>query len=100
MFLSDPQAITHNQDHKGEGNAGGYSRASQCIQPPSSNSAIANRPSSVHQNTRWITGASILPPPVMVSMTSEPELGDVTKKIIKAIDIGVMPACGAPHDGI
>ena len=34
MFQPNPQAITHNQDHKGEGNAGGYSRALESVQPP------------------------------------------------------------------
>ena len=69
MFQPDPQAITHNQHHKGEGNAGEFSRALQSVQLPPSNSAIATTSSSVHQNTRWVTGASILPPAVMVSMT-------------------------------
>ena len=78
MYQPNPQAITHNQDHKGEGNAGGYSRASQSVQLPPSNSAIATSPASVHQNTRWITRASILPPAVMVSMTIAAALLDLT----------------------
>ena len=41
----------------------------KAFSPPSSNSVIATSPSSVHQNTRWVTGVSILPPAVMVSMT-------------------------------
>ncbi len=42
---------------------------------------MATMPSNAHQNTRWTTGASSLPPAVMVSTTSEPESDDVTKKI-------------------
>ena len=38
-------------------------------------------PSNAHQNTRCTTGASSLPPAVMVSTTSEPESDEVTKKI-------------------
>jgi hypothetical protein len=61
----------------------------KAFSPPPSNSAMAISPLSVHQNTRWVTGASILPPAVMVSMTSEPESDYVTKKMtIKASDIG------------
>ena len=69
MFQPDPQAIKYNRNHKGDGNAGGYSRALQSVQPPPSNCVIATNPSSVHQSIRWVTGASILPPAVMVSMT-------------------------------
>jgi actin-related protein len=36
----------------------------------------------VHQNTRCGTGASTLPPAVIVSITSEPESDEVTKNTI------------------
>src|SRR6056297_1774160 len=49
------------------------------VRPPPINSAIATSPSKVHQNTRCGTGASTLPPAVMVSITSEPESEEVTK---------------------
>jgi beta-ketodecanoyl-[acyl-carrier-protein] synthase len=39
-------------------------------------------PSKVHQNTRCGTGASTLPPAVIVSITSEPESDEVTKNTI------------------
>ena len=42
-------------------------------------SAMATSPSKTHQNTRWTTGASSLPPAVIVSMTSDPESEEVTK---------------------
>ena len=44
MFQPDPQAITHNQDHKGEGNAGGYSRALQSVQPPTKQQRDGHQP--------------------------------------------------------
>ena len=50
--------------------------------PPPSIRAMATMPASRHQNTRCCTGASILPPAVMVSITSEPESAEVTKKIV------------------
>ena len=48
--------------------------------PPPISNAMATSPSKVHQNTRCGTGASILPPAVIVSITSEPESDEVTKK--------------------
>ena len=52
---------------------------------------MATNPSSVHQNTRCATGASILPPAVIVSITSEPLSEDVTKKITNSTsEIGAM----------
>ena len=50
--------------------------------PPSrlrSAAAMATAPSKMHQNTRCGTGASTLPPAVIVSITSEPESDEVTK---------------------
>ena len=43
---------------------------------------MATRPSKQAQNTRCGTGASILPPAVIVSITSEPESDEVTKNTI------------------
>ena len=89
MFQPDLQAITHNQHHKGEGSVGGYSRALQSVQPPTKQQRDGHQPlkrAPEHPLGHW---ASILPPAVMVSMTSEPESDDVTKKMtIKASDIG------------
>ncbi len=53
--------------------------ACRLASPPPSNSAIATAPSKIAQNTRCGTGASTLPPAVMVSITSEPESDEVTK---------------------
>src|SRR6056297_1163506 len=53
--------------------------------PPPINSTIATAPSKTHQNTRWLTGASTLPPAVIVSITSEPESEEVTKNTITRI---------------
>src|SRR6056297_201278 len=50
--------------------------------PPPINSTIATAPSKMHQNTRCETGASTLPPAVIVSITSEPESDEVTKNTI------------------
>ena len=49
--------------------------------PPPSIRAVATMPASTHQNIRCTTGASILPPAVMMSITSDPESAEVTKKI-------------------
>jgi hypothetical protein len=46
---------------------------------------MATRPSKLHQKMRWTTGASVLPPAVIVSMTSEPESDEVTKKTITSV---------------
>jgi hypothetical protein len=46
---------------------------------------MATSPSKMHQKIRWITGASVLPPAVMVSITSEPESDEVTKKTITSV---------------
>ena len=54
---------------------------SEASPPPSSN-AMATAPSKMHQNTRCGVGDSTFPPAVMVSMTSEPESEDVTKKMM------------------
>ncbi len=43
---------------------------------------MATAPSKMHQNTRCGTGASTLPPAVIVSITSEPESDEVTKNTI------------------
>ena len=53
--------------------------ACSALRPPPSNSTIATAPSKQAQNTRCGTGASTLPPAVMVSMTNEPESDEVTK---------------------
>lgn len=45
-------------------------------------SAIATTPSNVHQKTGRLTGASTLPPALILSMISEPESDEVTKKTI------------------
>src|SRR6056297_4083161 len=50
--------------------------------PPPINSTIATAPSKMHQNTRCETGASTLPPAVIVSITSEPESDEVMKNTI------------------
>jgi len=47
--------------------------------PPTNNRVIATSPSNEHQKMRCATGASTLPPAVMVSMTSDPESEEVTK---------------------
>jgi len=44
IFQLDPQAITHNQHHKGEGNAGIYSRALQSVQPPTKQQRDCHQP--------------------------------------------------------
>ena len=43
---------------------------------------MATIPSNVHQKMRWTIGASSLPPAVIVSITSDPESEEVTKKTI------------------
>mgnify|MGYP007130079282 CR=1 FL=1 len=43
---------------------------------------MASTPSTIAQNTRWPTGALILPPAVMASITSEPESEDVMKNMM------------------
>jgi hypothetical protein len=55
---------------------------SELPSPPPISSAIATAPSKTHQNTRCGTGASTLPPAVIVSITSEPESDEVTKNTI------------------
>lgn len=50
--------------------------------PPASSSAAATTPSVTAQNIRCQTGGSSLPPEVMMSITSEPESDEVTKKVI------------------
>ena len=54
-------------------------------------------PSNAHQKTRWTTGASSLPPAVIVSMTSEPESEEVTKKTTTSTTptTDVIPANGS-----
>ena len=47
--------------------------------PPPISRTMAINPSTTHQKIRCGTGASILPPAVIVSTTSEPESEDVTK---------------------
>ncbi len=47
--------------------------------PPPIKSAAATSPSNVAQKTRCATGASTLPPAVIVSITSDPESDEVTK---------------------
>ena len=44
MFQLDPQATTHNQHHKGEGNAGEYSHALQSVQPPTKQQRDCQQP--------------------------------------------------------
>src|SRR5690606_25743363 len=56
--------------------------ACKAMSPPPNNSAMASTPSSTAQNTRCDTGALILPPAVMVSITSEPESDEVMKNIM------------------
>ena len=54
--------------------------ACKAVSPPPIRSTIATAPSKVHQKIRCGSGASTLPPAVIVSITSEPESDDVTKK--------------------
>ena len=49
---------------------------------PTSSNTAATSPSKVHQKTLCATGASVLPPAVIVSITSEPESDEVTKNTI------------------
>ena len=71
--------------------------ACSAASPPPSSSAIATSPSKVAQNTRCATGASTLPPAVIVSITSEPESDEVTKNTsTSTMPISeVMPASGS-----
>ena len=50
--------------------------------PPASSSAAATTPSVTAQKIRCHTGGSSLPPEVIMSITSEPESDEVTKKVI------------------
>ena len=50
--------------------------------PPARSSAAATTPSVTAQKIRCHTGGSSLPPEVMMSITSEPESDEVTKKVI------------------
>ena len=43
-FQPNPQATTHNQGHKGKGNAGGYSRALHSVQPPTKQQRDGHQP--------------------------------------------------------
>ena len=56
-----------------------------CKPPADSKSTMATAPSKMHQNTRCGTGASTLPPAVIVSITNDPESDEVTKKTITRI---------------
>ena len=71
--------------------------ACSATRPPPKISAIATKPSKVHQNTRCGVGASILPPAAIVSITNEPESDEVTKKTITRIMpiSDVMPVSGS-----
>src|SRR5690625_1667652 len=53
--------------------------AARAALPPTASSTPATTPSITAQNTRWGTGESVLPPAVMLSMTSEPEADEVMK---------------------
>src|SRR5690625_6149128 len=53
--------------------------AARAALPPTASSTPATTPSITAQNTRWGTGESVLPPAVMLSMTSEPESDEVMK---------------------
>ena len=44
MFQPDPQAIKYNRNHKGDGNAGGYSRALKSVQPPTKQQRDCHQP--------------------------------------------------------
>ena len=59
---------------------------------------MATSPSKVHQKTRCGTGASILPPAVIVSITSEPESDEVTKNTITRMMpiVEVIAVSGSP----
>ena len=48
--------------------------------PPISNTA-ATKPSNTAQKIRCFTGGFVLPPAVMMSITSEPESDEVIKKV-------------------
>ena len=48
--------------------------------PPTTSSTAAATPSRIAQNTRVALGVSTLPPHASMSMTSEPESEEVTKK--------------------
>ena len=54
-------------------------KASMACVPPIQSSAAAIAPSTVAQNIRWGTGASILPPAVIESITNDPESDEVIK---------------------
>lgn len=75
-----PDGDAHAEQHQRERYARGDGGSLQGQRlPPASRSTIATSPSKIAQNTRCGTGASTLPPAVIVSITSEPELDEVTK---------------------
>ena len=75
--------------------------ACSAARPPPSRSAIATRPSKQAQNTRCASGASTLPPAVMVSITSEPEVGHIYKgKVVKIVDFGAFVNFFGSRDGL
>src|SRR5690606_30803199 len=49
--------------------------------PPAASRTAATAPLITHQKTRWRNGLSVRPPAAIVSMTSEPESAEVTKKM-------------------
>ena len=53
------------------------------LRPPPSRSAMATRPSRVHQNTRWAAGGSSFPPADIISTTRDAESDEVMKKMIR-----------------
>ena len=63
------------------------------LRPPPRSRAMATAPSRLHQNTRWATGGSSFPPADVMSMTSEPESDDVTKKIIRRTTLANEASC-------
>ena len=63
------------------GKAVASARACNEASPPPNSRDMPTRPRAMHQKMRWITGVSVFPPAVMVSITSEPLSMEVTKKI-------------------
>src|SRR6056297_1859722 len=63
------------------GSAAAIAAVCSADSPPASSSTAATTPSLNAQNTRCQTGGLSWPPEVSVSITSEPESDDVTKKV-------------------
>jgi hypothetical protein len=75
-----PDGDIHAEQNERKQHASGQCCCLQRRKSPASKSTIATKPSKIAQNTRCGTGASTLPPAVIVSMTKGPESEDVTKE--------------------